>query len=296
MAKIGLRRHGEMLREVLRVLDSEDEGLPAREVLARVEERLELTPHELGHYPGGQRRFEKIVRFSTISSVKAGWLVKSKGHWTVTEDGKNALAEHTNPEDLIRAADQEYRKWHKMTRQAEDGADDEPEEAEASGSVLEEAEETAWKEISEYIASMPPADLEKLVGALVEAMGYHVLWIATGGADGGIDVIAFNDPLGTTSPRIKIQVKRRADKINSDGLRSFLALLHSDDVGIFVSTGGFTRDAQREARAQENRKVTLIGMKDLFDLWVEHYDRIPHSEKRLLPLASVHYLDVTERI
>jgi hypothetical protein len=34
------------------------------------------------------RRFEKIVRLATIGPVKAGWLVKSKGRWILTEDGK----------------------------------------------------------------------------------------------------------------------------------------------------------------------------------------------------------------
>jgi restriction system protein len=49
-----------------------------------------------------------------------------------------------------------------------------------------------------------------------------------------------------------------------------MALLGDDDVGLFVCTGGFTKDASTAARTQEKRRITLIGLETLFDLWVEH--------------------------
>ncbi|MCJ7504200.1 MAG: restriction endonuclease [Acidobacteriia bacterium] len=93
---------------------------------------------------------------------------------------------------------------------------------------------------------------------------------------------------------MKVQVKRREDKVNVEGLRSFMALLGDQDVGIFVSTGGFTNDAESEARTQEKRKVTLLDLEKLFDLWVQHYDRVAETEKRLLPLKPVYYLAPSE--
>ena len=80
-----------------------------------------------------------------------------------------------------------------------------------AASTLEEAEETAWTQIEQYVQGMNPYDLQKLVAALLRAMGYHVSWIAPPGPDKGIDLLAHNDPLGTSTPRIKVQVKRRAD-------------------------------------------------------------------------------------
>ena len=138
---------------------------------------------------------------------------------------------------------------------------------------------------------MNPYDFQDLVASLLKAMGYYVTYIAPPGKDGGIDIIAHNDPLGTETPRIKIQVKRRNDKISVDGLRSFLAVLGDQDVGIFVSIGGFTSDAESEARTQEKRTITLIALERLFDLWVEHYDEIDESQRKLLPLKPVYYLD-----
>jgi restriction system protein len=60
--------------------------------------------------------------------------------------------------------------------------------------------------------------------------------------------------------------------------------------GIFITTGGFTGEAHAEARQQESRRVSLLGMGELIDLWVEHYDRLPESEKQLLPLRPIYYL------
>ena len=133
-----------------------------------------------------------------------------------------------------------------------------------------------------------------MVAALLRAMGYHVSWIAPPGPDKGIDILAHTDPLGTTHPRIKVQVKRQGESINVEGLRAFMAVLGDQDVGIFVSTGGFTSAAEQEARTQEKRKITLVDMEKLFDLWVQHYERLNESDKRFLPLKPVYYIAAAE--
>ena len=75
MAEITRKRQGEMLRTVFEILLGQPEGLPAREVLAKAEDRLGLTEFEASDYPSrpGVRRWEKTVRFATIGPVKAGW-------------------------------------------------------------------------------------------------------------------------------------------------------------------------------------------------------------------------------
>jgi restriction system protein len=85
-------------------------------------------------------------------------------------------------------------------------------------------------------------------------------------------------------------VKRRGEKTTIDGVRSLVALPGEGDVGLFVSTGGFTRDAEDETRRQEKRRIMLVDLKRLFDLRVEHYDRIPEVQRRLLPIRPVHLL------
>lgn len=282
-----------MLRGVFEILLEHQDGLPANEVLERLEKIVPPNEFEKADYPNspGVRRFEKIVRFSTIGPVKAGWLIKNKGRWVVTDEGKKAYEQLKDPEKFTKESDRLYRQWAKGRPDVVTEVDDEqPTIVSTIVSTFEEAEEIAWSEIEKFVQGMNPFDLQNLVAALLRAMGYHVSWNAPPGPDKGIDIVAHNDPLGTSTPRIKVQVKRRADKITVDGLRSFMALLGEQDVGIFVSTGGFTSDAQSEARTKETRKVTLIDLDQLFDLWVKNYNKIEESDKRFLPLKPVYYL------
>jgi restriction system protein len=295
MAEITRKRVGELLRKTFAILLDYPDGLPAKDVLAKLENSVaSLTEYEKSDYPNhpGVRRFEKIVRFATIAPVKAGWLVKSKGKWIVTEDGKNAYEHYTDPELFVRKAGELYRQW--AANQPGFDLDEKEDPSDSATTTLEEAEELAWGEIERYLRSMNPYSLQALVAALLRAMGYHVSWVAPPGPDKGIDILAHADPLGTTNPRIKVQVKRHADSISVDGLRSFMAVLGDQDVGIFVSTGGFTSAAEQEARTQEKRKITLVDLERLFDLWVENYDRLSETEKRLLPLKPVYYIAASE--
>jgi restriction system protein len=294
MAEITRQRQGELLQAVFQSLADHPDGLPANEVFRKVEQSLGATDFERSEYPNkpGVRRFEKIIRFSTIGAVKAGWLVKIKGVWILTDEGRKALASFPDPEGLFRESVRLYQIWKKGQPEIEDTTDEEEiEEAESSSAItLEEAEETARAAIHNYISTLPPYDFQNLVAALLRAMEYHVAWVAPPGPDKGVDIVAYNDPLGATGPRIKVQVKRRADKIAVQEVRSFMAVLSTNDVGIFITTGGFTSEAQNEARQQEIRRISLLAMDDLIDLWVDHYDRLPESEKQLLPLRPIYYL------
>lgn len=296
MADITRRRQGEILQAVFDTLTDQSDGVQAKDVIQEVEKRLVPTDFERADYSErpGVRRFDKIVRFSTIPAVKAGWLVKNKGTWILTDDGKAARQEFSAPEDLMRESVRLYSVWRKAQPSEEDlgGEDEGAIEADVAVAsiTLEEAEETARQEIRGYLSKMPPYDFQELVATLLRAMNYHVAWVAPPGPDRGLDILAYTDPLGATGPRIKVQVKRRADKIAVQEARSFMAILSATDVGIFISTGGFTPDAHSEARHQENRRVTLIGLDELIDLWVENYNRIPEAERQRLPLKPIFYL------
>jgi restriction system protein len=294
MAEITRRRTGELLRVLFEILMVEPAGLQASESLKRLAAKVTLTPYENGDYESGGRRFEKIVRFATVDCVKAGWLRKEKGIWSVTDAGRLAYAELKDPEAFYTRACKPYAEWKAAQPDAESeaGAKTELSEGGAKGVSItfEEAEELAWTEIAQFLRGMNPYDFQDLVADLLRAMSYHVSWVAPPGKDGGIDILAWPDVLGTRLPRIKVQVKRQQDAVRVDGLRSFMALLGDDDVGLFVCTGGFTKDAEIEARTQEKRRVTLIGLDGLFDLWVLHYDKLTDQARRRLPLRPIHFL------
>src|SRR6185437_12255779 len=113
MAEITRKRIGEIIRTVFEVLSKTREGMRAKDLLAQVEQSMTLTDFEKSDYPNrpGVRRFEKTVRFATIAPVKAGWLVKSKGRWVLTEDGKAAYHQLKDPDAIAKRASDLYRQW-----------------------------------------------------------------------------------------------------------------------------------------------------------------------------------------
>lgn len=298
MAEITRDRTGLLVRKLFGILMEHPEGLRARDALAQLAAAVALTEYEKGQYAAGVNRFDKIVRFATVDTVKAGWLVKAKGTWTITDAGRTAYAKYTDGGAFYREAVRLYHVWKDSQPDPEDGevasTEAEPVGTREVTQTFEEAEEQAWSEVERFLRQMPPYEFQELVGDLLRGMGYHVAWIAPPGRDGGIDILAFSDPLGARPPRIKVQVKRQQSTVSVDGLRSFLALLGDEDVGIFVNTGGFTRDAQDEARTQEKRRVTLVDLERLFDLWVEYYGRLSDEARRRMPLRPIHFLAPAE--
>ena len=292
MPEITQKRAGQLIAGVMKILSTRPEGMPARDVLQQLRADVPPTPFELSEYPNrpGVIRYDKIVRFSTIGPVKAGWIIKTKGQWSVTDVGMAALEQFSNdPEGLMREASRLYRQWRKEQPEPP-GGEGTPDEAVEVVGTVEEAEESAFAEIKTYVDEMPPYDFQEVVASLLTALGYHLQWVAPPGPDQGIDIIATGDDLGLSKPRVKVQVKHRSATATVSDLREFMALLGESDVGIYVSAGGFTKDARTEARTHETRTLTLLDLEEFLDLWIKHYANVDEEKKRLLPVRPVFYL------
>ena len=291
MADITPRRNGELLREVFAYLLDKPEGARAKDVLSYVGKTVTFTEFEGGSYPStpASPRWEKILRFASIATVKAGWLSKSIGNWSLTDEGRHAYKEYPDPEKFYRAADEIYRNWRSSRPAPEDDVELE-EEVEHIRVTFDQASEDAWSEVSDLLRKIDPYEFQELVADLLKAMGYHVSWVSPPGKDSGVEIIAHTDPLGANPPRIKVQVKRTEEAVKVESIRAFLSRLGDDDVGIFVSRGGFTKDAADEARAQEKRKITLIDEGRLFDLWVEHYEELTQEARQRMPIRPIYFL------
>lgn len=289
MAETSRRRSGELVRGIFKILLAKPDGVQVQDLLSQLEKSVPPTEFENTNYPDrpNVRRYERIVRFSTIGPVKAGWLIKNKGLWTITEAGKKAYEKFADPEKFMQEAGRLYRQWKGTHKETDTDQDNETAE---DAITIELAQESAWKEIEEYLSKMNPYDFQNLVAGLLLGMGYSISWISPPGADGGIDVVAYSDPLGARGPRIKVQAKRQKQTVDVKGMRAFMAVLSEGDVGLFVSIGGFTKDAKEEARNHQTRRLTLADARELFDLWVMHYDRIPEAYRNALPLKPIYFL------
>lgn len=291
-AKISMLRIGEILQTTLRELQQLGGESRLKDLLVSVEPKLNLSDYELETYEkSGYTRWHSIIQFYSIDCVKAGYLQKSSGKWILTEIGIEALKK--SPEQFIRDAQSKYRDWKTAQNQIQTYSEEQ--EIEDTDKFLrqvnyEQATEQAQTEIESHIRSLGPYDFQNLVAELLIAMGYHVPHIAPPGPDGGIDIIAYKDPLGLGTPRIKAQVKHRTDKVSVKEVRELHGLLNNlSDMGLIISSGGFTKDAINEARKLQTH-IEIMDLDRLIALWKQHYESVRETGKILLPLVKVYFL------
>jgi len=110
MSEVSVQRVGELERAAFKVLSDQPEGLPAKEVIERMKAVAPPTDFEKSDYPNrpGTQRYGKMVRFATIAPVKAGWMIKEKGKWYLTEEGKQAFQRYKDPMEFRREARRLY--------------------------------------------------------------------------------------------------------------------------------------------------------------------------------------------
>ncbi|MET4675860.1 MULTISPECIES: restriction endonuclease [unclassified Luteibacter] len=145
----------------------------------------------------------------------------------------------------------------------------------------------AIERIKDLVSAIGPRDMEQLVAGILRAMGYKTQ-VSPVGADRGKDIIASPDGFGFENPRIVVEVKHRGGQMGSPQIRSFLGGRHKDDRGLYVSTGGFTKDALYEAE-RAAVPLTLWNLDTLVRTLVEHYEATDSETKRLVPLKRMYW-------
>lgn len=96
------------LKAVLDVLTEgvwTDEKLNAGAVLGEAIARVPLNEFERELLSGGIPRGHKTLTTATAKLVKAGWLVKGRSGWTITEDGQRATVAFADPAAFAAALD-----------------------------------------------------------------------------------------------------------------------------------------------------------------------------------------------
>lgn len=148
-------------------------------------------------------------------------------------------------------------------------------------------EELAIERIKDRLNSLSWEDMQEIVASLLRALGYRTQ-ISPAGPNRGKDIIASKDGFGFERPRIVVEVKHRKGQMGAQEIRSFLGGRHADDRGLYVSTGGFSRDAQYEA--ERAATVThLMSLDELAKAVVQQYDRIDETGRRLLSLTKIYW-------
>ncbi|MDR2235313.1 MAG: Mrr restriction system protein [Chryseobacterium sp.] len=278
-----------------RILKENGGEMRGKDVVDKIRNTIPFDDYEKHRFEKtGYIRWESILHFYTIDCMKAGYLRKQKGIWYLTEEGEKAI--DLGAEKLLSSATKLYREWDTKRKTEDDIKTDledftEKDAAQVQKSLINQYEEDAYNGIRNFIINKNPYEFQDLVGKLLTAMGYYISDIAQRGADGGIDLVAYTDPLGTKHPRIIVQVKHRPnDSVSSDEIQKLGGTLkRNSDVGIFVTSGTFSKPAKKEAR-ESREHIELIDFERFVSLWQEYYTKMTDEQKSFLLLHPIYFL------
>lgn len=159
--------------------------------------------------------------------------------------------------------------------------------ADAVADPLAEIESQAVERIKDRVSELDWDEMQQLVAGILRAMGYKTQ-VSPAGSDRGKDIVASPDGFGFEHPRIVVEVKHRKGQMGSQEIRSFLGGRHKDDRGLYVSTGGFSKDAQYEAD-RASIPLAMWTLDHLVRALIEHYDATDAETKRIVPLKRLYW-------
>ena len=283
------------LYAVMKEMSRRGGSIPAKEIYPFVNENVELTDWE--KEPAGKMqyiRWTNSFQFYSIDYQKAGFIIKKSGTWYITPEGEKIMKK--TPEEVMNIANDAYHEWRRLNPK-DDSPEEEPndETAEKNNAMnLDLLESDAREGIRQFIISKSPYEFQDMVAALLRAMDYHTPFIAPKGKDGGIDIIAYLDPLGAKTPRIKVQVKHKPETaIGASEVRALSGVLKAGDIALFVTSGTYSADA-RNAASGNDKFIRLIDGNDFIDMWQKYYDKMTDDDKNMLPLKRISFLGNNE--
>lgn len=276
----------------LRALASAPDGaLRRRDLLLAIEQAVPMDNWALEPTDAsGGVRWRKIFGFSSVGMVKAGWVLKERGVWRITSEGRALLGTPFDGRAYMDELDRRYDAWKSSQitttvgtpaagagEDAEDGAapvlEMPPEER--IERVLAAAHEALAAELISTIKSCEPEFFERLVVKLLLKMGYGGSREEAGRAvgrsgDGGIDGVINEDRLGLDA--IYIQAKRWEGSVGEGPIRDFKGALDANGAhkGVFITTSSFTPAAVQAAKNSRSYRIVLIDGARLAELMIQH--------------------------
>ena len=172
----------------------------------------------------------------------------ARGVWAITEAGRQ-FRSTDDTKDLYRRQQKEYRS---RPQGAEARVEDSSDTDEAAG-------DDPWQAaLLAVLRKIEPAAFERLCQRLLREHGFTRVEVTGRSGDGGIDgtgVLRLN----LLSFHVNYQCKRYAGTVGPGSIRDFRgALAGRADKGLFITTGRFTRDAEREAVREGAMAIDLI--------------------------------------
>ena len=202
-----------------------------------------------------------------------------RGHFQITDSGRDFLAQHTGRIERRQLVQLE------RGQQTEnipgpiiiDAYDDEESVEEIAP---EELMNQAYQRLRDALASdllvsirsISPDSFERLVVDLLVKMGYGQGEVVGRSGDGGIDGIISQDALGLE--KVYVQAKKWANQVNEPDIRNFSGSLDARGAtkGVFITTSTFSSTARQTALSISagTKFILLVDGNELVRLMIRH--------------------------
>jgi len=166
-------------------------------------------------------------------------------------------------------------------------SEEKTEQVEDVNTLGDDVFERSQEFIKDAIVKLEWQQVQELVAGLLRAMGYKTR-VSPPGSDRGKDIIASPDGLGLEEPRIAVEVKHRPNsQMGAPEIRAFAGGLRGTK-GVYVSTGGFSKEAHYEAERAQT-PLLLLDIDEIASLITQYYEQCDADTRALLPLRKMYW-------
>lgn len=213
--------------------------------------RLAAEVTEVAHGDTNQTEVGYRIAWARTYLKKFGVLQNSsRGVWSLTETGRRT--ETIDPASVKRVARDQY-----LTSKVLKPVDS----VDSNDNVFsDETSEDEWQDLAlKTLKNMDPIAFERLCQRLLRESGFIEVEVTQRSNDGGIDGRGILRIGGLISFTVMFQAKRYKDSVGPGAIRDFRgALMGRADKGLFITTGRFTHEAQKEAVRDGATPLDLI--------------------------------------
>lgn len=199
----------------------------------------------------------------------------SRGVWSVTEQGRSLAASveavRESYRETRRRLDRAWRSKSDPTQTDHETASTDAigkHDASPDGELTGEPDGGGeWQDtLLSTLKGMPPDAFERLCRRILLQSGFTRVEVTGRSGDGGIDGVGVLR-IELISFQIVFQCKRYTGSVGAGAIREFRGSLDGRaDKGLFLTTGQFTRDAQREAVRDGAAAIDLIDGTEICNL------------------------------
>ncbi len=252
----------ELLNPTLAALQSLGGSTSIDEIVTQVTLDLSLPAHviDMPHGDGSRTQLEYRLAWARTYLKRYGLLDNSeRGVWALTPAARNV--DHVDPDEVVRSFAR-ARRTPGQTPPNDNELSDEPSPGEDPNEM-----DPSWRQaLLAKLQAIPPDAFERLCQRLLRESGFIAVQVTGKSGDGGIDGHGLIRLAGLISFPVLFQCKRYRGSVGANVVRDFRgAMVGRADKGLILTTGTFTRDAQREATRDGAPPIDLIDAELLLD-------------------------------